>query len=277
MVGVIGIIALLTVLGLSLIITRLATIALAMTGLSREAALFQARSAFTGTGFTTGESESAVSHPVRRRIIMLLMIVRSAGLVTVIISIILSFVGAARAEERLVRLLWLVGGVAALLAVAHLPVVARGLEHLIGWALRRWTDLDVRDYARLLKLSGQYTVTELQVEACDWVEGKALRECDLGGEGVTVLGIQRAGGGYVGAPRGSTRIHAGDTLILYGRSDALRELDRRRGGDPGDAAHGRAVDDQQRHMREQDERERKHEQRHAAHGPPNEQPQIGRK
>lgn len=38
MLGIIGLVALLSVLGLSLAITRLATIALEMTGLSRESA-----------------------------------------------------------------------------------------------------------------------------------------------------------------------------------------------------------------------------------------------
>ena len=89
MVGIIGIVALLTVLGLSLVITRLATMALVMTGLSEEAARFQARSAFTGTGFTTSESEKLVNHPVRRQIVMLLMILRSAGLISIVISLIL--------------------------------------------------------------------------------------------------------------------------------------------------------------------------------------------
>ena len=55
-----------TVLSLSLFVTQLATIALTYTGLSLEAARFQARSAFTGTGFTTSEAENVVDHPVRR-------------------------------------------------------------------------------------------------------------------------------------------------------------------------------------------------------------------
>jgi len=262
--GIIGVIALLTVLGVSLVITRLATVALAMTGLSREAALFQARSAFTGTGFTTGESEKVVNHPVRRRIVMVLMIVRSAGLVSVVISLILSFAGAAREADRLIRLLWLIGGVAGLLVVTRLPIVDRGMERVIGWALSRWTDLDVRDYARLLKLSGDYTVTEMGVREGDWVSGKALRECDLGGEGVTVLGIERSDGGYVGAPHGATSIESGDTLILYGRSDALRELDRREAGGSGDRAHDEAVGAQRQRVACQDRAERRREARDAA-------------
>lgn len=48
---------LLVVLNSSILITRVATVALTHTGLSRESAKFQACSAFTGVGFTTSESE----------------------------------------------------------------------------------------------------------------------------------------------------------------------------------------------------------------------------
>ena len=57
---------------ISLIVTRIATVALIQTGLSRETARFQARSALTGTGFTTTESETIVNHPVRRRLVLTL-------------------------------------------------------------------------------------------------------------------------------------------------------------------------------------------------------------
>ena len=46
----------------SLILTRVATVALIQTGLSRETAQFQARSALTGTGFTTSESAVSYTH-----------------------------------------------------------------------------------------------------------------------------------------------------------------------------------------------------------------------
>ena len=72
--------SLLVVVLISLIVTRVATVALVSTGLSREMARFQARSAFTGTGFTTQEAESVVNHPVRRRIVMALMLAGNAGL-----------------------------------------------------------------------------------------------------------------------------------------------------------------------------------------------------
>lgn len=256
--GLVGIIALLTVLGLSLIITRIATVALMMTGLSKEAAQFQARSAFTGTGFTTHEAESIVNHPVRRRIIMALMIIRSAGLITILLSLILSFVGPGTDSAKLYRLLWLVVGTALLWILAS----SKRLEGLMAWgiqqALSRWTDLDVRDYAGLLRLSGDYSVSEQRVTEGHWIEGKNLRDCSLLAEGIVVLGITRSDGSYLGGPKGDTPIFEGDTLILYGRSEKLRELTGRQADAPGDSAHDRSVAEEERHSAS----ERRHDRQH---------------
>ena len=70
----IAVISLLITLSLSLLVTRIGAMALMLTGMSRESARFEARSSFTGVGFTTQESESVVTHPVRRRIVMLMML-----------------------------------------------------------------------------------------------------------------------------------------------------------------------------------------------------------
>ena len=74
---------LLLVLIVNMALTRIATVALVHTGLGRETARFQARSAFTGVGFTTNEAEGIVTHPVRRRIVMWLMLVGNVGIVAV--------------------------------------------------------------------------------------------------------------------------------------------------------------------------------------------------
>ncbi len=257
MLGLAGIIAILVVLGLSLFLTRLATTALVLTGLSAEAAHFQARSAFTGTGFTTREAEKVVGHPVRRRIIMLLMLFRSAGVVTIIISIILSFGGGTAEGGRLVRLLWLAGGVAVLGLISRSRLIDRILARPINWALKRFTDLDTRDYVGLLHLSGEYTIMELSVREGDWLEGKKLGDCRLSSEGIIVLGIYRQDGSYLGVPRIDTRFFPGDSLILYGRAGALKKLDRRRRDAAGEESHRQAVRDQdiQRDIQEHQEAE----------------------
>ncbi len=263
MLGVIGVIAFLTLLGLSLIITRLATVALVLTGLSHEAARFQALSAFTGTGFTTREAERVVDHPVRRRLIMILIILRSAGLVTVILSLILSFADTATSGARIARLLWLTGGVAVLFVLTRIPWVDAAIERAMAWALRHWTDLEVRDYVGLLKLSGSYRVMEVNVRGDDWLAGKTIREACLDEEGVTVLGIYRDEGGYLGAPKADTRVRPGDTLLLYGRAGNLQELSRRRSGATGEAAHQDAVREQEAHEAEEQQEERTRDTRRA--------------
>ena len=97
----IPIITLLLVLYVSLFVTRISTIALVHTGMSREAARLQARSALTGTGFTTAESELMVNHPVRRRILMLLMLAGSVGIVATMSTVILGFVKTDTAYDSL--------------------------------------------------------------------------------------------------------------------------------------------------------------------------------
>lgn len=251
MIGFVGILALLTVFALSMLVTRVATIALAATGLSQDAARFQARSAFTGTGFTSRETEKVVNHPLRRRIINLLMLLRSAGIVSILISLILSFAGDNTQTEILTRLTILVSGFLGLWLLVHVPVIDRLLGRGIQSLLRRFSDLDTRDYGSLLRLSGDYRVLELQVQEGDWIEGKTLKDCQLNEEGVRVLGVYRREGEYLGAPKGAAQLHRGDTVVLYGHSDRLVELDERRADAVGQSAHEKAVRDH----REEEEKE----------------------
>lgn len=246
----IAIISLLTVLVFSLLVVRIATVALTMTGLSRELARFQARSAFTGAGFTTSESEQVVHHPVRRRIIMLLMLLGNAGIVTAMSTLMLSFVNVGQSETWSgslgFRLLVLGSGLTALWYVAYSQWVDRRMSQLIGWALKRWTTIEVRDYAGLLHLAGDYIVIELTVEPADWLANRTLAELKLSDEGVLVLGIEKANHTYIGAPRGPHVLEPDDTVILYGRQEVLVNLDERRAGAAGNWEHHKTVDRQQR-------------------------------
>ena len=230
---------------LSLLITRIATEALTLTGLSRTSARFQARSAFTGTGFATAESEAIVKHPLRRRIIMWLMFLGNAGFITVISSLVLTFVSTSSTGDSLSRLLYLFIGIGVLWLLATNRAFNRILTRLVRKALRRWTDLDLRDYARLLHLKGKYQVTEIEVDEDDWLANKQLKELRLADEGIAVLGIERGDRVYIGAPYGNTHIYPGDTLIVYGRKAALIELDVRPQGLEGEQAHQRAIAIQQ--------------------------------
>ena len=249
-----ALISVLVAIALSLLITRIATEALTLTGLSRSSASFQARSAFTGTGFATKEAEAVVEHPVRRRIIMWLMFFGNAGIITVVSSLVLTFVSTSSANDGLSRLVYLLLGITALWLLAVNRAFNRVLTRLVRRGLRRWTDLDLKDYARLLHLKGDYQVMEIEVKEGNWLANKQLKQLRLADEGIAVLGIERADGSYVGAPHGGTFIYPIDNLIIYGRKTALVELDSRPEGTTGEYAHLQAIAIQKQLEKQQNNR-----------------------
>lgn len=236
-----AIFSLLIIVAVSILITRIATVALTHTGLSREAARFQARSAFTGAGFTTSESEKVVNHPLRRRIILLLMLLGNAGIVTAVSSLILTFVGQGESASLSLKIILLMGGLAAMWTVASSQWVDRHLSHFIDRALKRYTRLDISDYASLMHLAGDYRLVELEVQPQDWLTHQTIAELKLRDEGILILGIKRADGTYLGAPNGSTKILPEDTLTAYGRVEAIEQIDQRRRTPYGDRQHEAAV------------------------------------
>lgn len=102
---------------------------------------------------------------------------------------------------------------------------------------------------------------EVHVQNGDWLVGKTLGESGLLEEGVTVLGIYRDDGDYIGVPRSKTKIYSDETLVLYGRGEALRDLDLRRADITGEQAHQSAIETQEQHEADQDRREREHDSR----------------
>jgi hypothetical protein len=225
------------ILVFSILITRVASIALTHTGLSRESSRFQARSAFTGVGFTTTESEKVVNHPVRRRILLLLMILGNAGIVTGIASLIIGFSGIDERVDTWIKIVILLGGISVLWYLANSQWVDRQLSRIIEKLLNRYGGLDVKDYASLLKLTGDYRIGEIGIECKHWLCRKKLKNTYLRDEGINVLAISRQDGSFYGTPAGETTIEDGDTLIVYGRAEALQKLDKRLKGTRGNSEH----------------------------------------
>ncbi|UQX11138.1 TrkA C-terminal domain-containing protein [Candidatus Mycobacterium methanotrophicum] len=233
--------SLLGVLAVSLLITRVATAVLVATGMSRQSARFQARSALTGAGFTTTESETVLAHPLRRRVVMLLMLVGNVGLVAAASTLIIGFRDNA-AGPSWMRTVVLATGLILFVFVSRSPWVNRRLTALIARALHRWTDLVGRDFVALAELGHGYVVSHLAIAVNDWVTGRTIGELGLAEEGLLLLGINPNHGDYMAYPDPGSRISCGDVLVLYGHTDAIADLDRRAAGDDGDAAHARAVE-----------------------------------
>ena len=240
----IAVVSLLLIATFFITASRVATIALVGTGMTTDAASFQTRSAFMGVGYTTAEAEDAINHPVRRRIILWLMTLGNAGIITGISSMVLGFVDA-EPNQTARRVTILVVGLLVLLLLTRVSAISRLLTRFTRYALGRWTTLDTRDLASLLRFADDFGIVELRANSGDWIVDRPLRSLHLPDEGVVVLGLLRKSGEFLGVPTGHSQIREGDTVIAYGRLHHLEEVDDRMRDALGDMAHEEAVRQQE--------------------------------
>ncbi len=256
----VSVISLIVILVISVLITKIASQALTHTGLSKESAKFQARSAFTGVGYTTNEAEKIVNHPVRRRIILTLMLIGNVGVISAVASLILTFVGKdLSAEESMIRAGIIIVSLWILWRLSKSKWLENRMVRIINRALEKFSTVKVKDYVELLKLQDGYEITVITVSADDWMTGKTIGECNLRNEGVNVLGIQRYDGTYIGTPDGDSKIVEGDQLMLYGRVEGLRNLESRKKDRSGDEEHEKAVADQEHEKEKQKQKDKESE------------------
>ncbi|MFK8023018.1 MAG: hypothetical protein AB8G26_03550 [Ilumatobacter sp.] len=199
---------------ISVAFTKLAAGALIATGVPPESASFQARSAFSGAGFTTNEAENVVNHRVRRRIIGTTMFVGSLGTPTLVLTVLVGFVapGPGSTTERT---LVAISGVMLILMVFLNRPVQRRLENFgQRYARRRLIPALSADRLDLLTLSEEFSVQAIKLDAAPEESVRSLRGLALAFPEVTILGVRR-GTTYFGASPIDIGLLAGDELIVY--------------------------------------------------------------
>lgn len=237
-----SVLTLILILSTSVLITKIATSALIHTGVSKPVARFQARSAFTGAGFTTQESEMIVNHPVRRKIIMTLMLLGNVGVISVLASLVLTFIDSNIGSAAwLIEILVLVVGITILWLLATSKMVDRWLNRIITAFLKKYTNLVVKDYAGLLRLTSNYEIAEIHADRHQWITGKPLKKLQLRREGINLIGIERKDRSFIGDPDGETVIKDGDLLIAFGTKEAIQRLLERKKGKKADKEHKKAI------------------------------------
>jgi hypothetical protein len=207
---------------LSMAFTRLAAGALIATGLPPDVASFQARSAFSGAGFTTTEAENVVNHPARRKIIGSTMFVGNLGTPTLVVTVLVGFLapGPGNTAERtmvtvsgLVLIVMLVSNRPAQRALARIgqrETQKRLLPHLEGHAVELYT------------VGDDYVVGSLRLTDDPGPRVRSLRGIDEALPNVSVLGVRHSDG-YLGHPPVDIDLSGGDEIIVYGRR---RDLER---------------------------------------------------
>lgn len=243
-------ITLFLIVSLSALITKIATIALVHTGLSTESARFQSRSAYTGTGYSTSESETIMNHPVRRKIVFNLMIIGNAGIVTVMSSLILTFLLPDTIASKLYGLLIVVVGMSIVWWAVRSKWVDKILSKVISRMLTRYTDLEIQDFAAILHLKDDFKVSEKVISENDWMANKTLDQLRVRKEGLTILGIERKDTPYLGSPGGKAVILPGDILTVYGKSKVIQSIFTRKKNFQGTLEHQELVKEENERLKE---------------------------
>jgi len=213
--------ALLALVVVALLLVQLGSNALVLTGMSQSAARFQAASAFFGVGFTTSEAEMVVNHPVRRRIILHLIITGNIGITSALATLIVTLLRnnpSGYIEVLLLGLLVLAAvGTGLLLNVRW---IKSPLDRVMKRLLKDAGVVQALDYDVILNVRGGFAVTEVEILDGHPFAGRHLKESRPSDHGIIVLGVQRRDGSFVGAPDKEARLEVGDVAMIYGSDEA---------------------------------------------------------
>ena len=208
---------------LSMAFTQLASGALIATGLPPGVATFQARSAFSGAGFTTTEAENVVNHPGRRKIIGITMFVGNLGTPTLVVTVLVGFLGPGPGNTTERTLVTVSGLILAVMLIANRPMqraLARFGQRHARERLLPHLDSQI---AELLTVGDDYVIGSVRVAEGPGPTVRSLRGIDEALPALHVLGVQQ-GDEYFGAPPVDLKLAADDRIIVYGQRRDLEHL-----------------------------------------------------
>jgi hypothetical protein len=218
--------ALMIIVIVSLLVVRVGTNALVLTGMSQEAAKFQAASAFFGVGFTTSEAEMVMRHSVRRGVVLKLIIAGNVGLTSAMATLIVTFVAKDNAEggSHLLQAIATIGVIGSVAFLLNLKIVRKPVDALMIRYLKSSGVVRAMDYELLLKVEDGFSVSEVTMSPGHPWCGKRLMESRPSDSGVVVLNVRHADGGFTGAPDKDFRLSSGDEIMIYGADVSVRKV-----------------------------------------------------
>lgn len=223
----------------SVVIVRIGAIAFQLTGLEWSIAKFQALSCFSGTGFTTRESELVAGHPQRRRIATFLIVLGNAGFITMIASVASAFNAEqalwARLSEsflpisippyliRYVNLFLISLTVFIIYKLSNNEKIVKKFTLFLRKKVANKKIFKPVTFEELLLLSGGYGVSRIEVTSSSILVGKTLIQSGLRKNDITVLAIVREEI-TMSNPTAGTEILAGDELVSFGLLDNIKKF-----------------------------------------------------
>lgn len=209
-----SVVAMILILCVVYVVVLGGTVAYQLTGLDWRTAQFQALSAFTMTGFTTRVAERVVSHPLRRRITMVLIVSGYATTASVIATLVTSVSNRTPLSSAL-TILGLVAVSAIFLNVARKANVQLALASPIRRLLTARMAHESVPHEELLEYRKGFGITRIEVPRDSRLAGLTLRQADLRSYKLQVLAIE-SHGVVEPVPTAEHLIEVGDHLVLYG-------------------------------------------------------------
>ncbi|MBN2379598.1 hypothetical protein JXM67_07340 [candidate division WOR-3 bacterium] len=198
---------------------HVAAIALMLTGMDRRKASFEALSAFFGVGFTTRNSEEIVSHPQRRRIITIMIILGNAGIITVIASLVSSVASASINKSLAAVPIGIVVGAVVIIVLWRIAVWRGWTEKFERWVEHKLLKAKVFKTQRVIgivEVDGDYVIGKVLARKGSEFTNRKLGELKLSEKGLLVLVINRSGR-IIRPPKATNYIREGDILTVFGK------------------------------------------------------------
>jgi hypothetical protein len=220
----------------SFVIVRVGAIAFQLTGLEWSLAKFQALSCFSGTGFTTKESELITGHPQRRKIASFLIVFGNAGLVTLIATAASALNPRNTLLEKLsksyfpfpiapeavkwINLIIIVIAIYIMYKIFTHEIIAKKITKYLKKKIIKKAIFKPLKFEELVLVSEGYSVIRVKVSANSPVLNKTLGESELRKHDITVLAIAR-GDQIIANPSANMKIEKDDELISFGKMENI--------------------------------------------------------
>jgi len=221
----------------SLLVVRVGAVAFNLTGIKWDVAKFQAMSCFTGTGFTTRESELVVASPRRRRIATYLIIVGHAGFVAMIATFAnsigpniftskfdLPFLRSVIPPQLLpwINLVIIILGIYAAFRILPNTRLAHKITALVKSTIIKREIIQPKSFEELMVAPGGYGVSRIEIDPGNPAVDKTIDQLNLKEHAIWILVIER-GVKTIPEPPPDTKIMEGDQLVCFGKMAEMRQ------------------------------------------------------
>ena len=221
----------------SFIVVRIGAIAFQLTGLEWSLAKFQALSCFSGTGFTTKESELITGDKQRRKIATILIILGNAGFVIMIATLASSLVPQETILSKLsesflpfdippdlvkwVNLLIIAAIVYGIYRIFTHEQFVRKMTTFLRKKIIKKEIFQRVSFEELLLATGGYGISRITVSAGSPVLNKTIMKSQLREYDIMVLATVRSGE-TIPNPPANMKILLNDELVCFGKLENIK-------------------------------------------------------